>query len=158
MTATTLHPDIRARLDASFGAQGLMAHLGARLVAAAPGEVTLHLPFRPQLTQQHGYFHAGGTAAIADSAGGYAAFTLFPPGCDVLTTEFKLNLLNPAKGDWLEARGRVIKPGRTLTVCQLDVWGVTGSARQHVATGLQTLIRIPGALTADRPAGPGTEA
>ncbi|MFN3526823.1 MAG: PaaI family thioesterase, partial [Paracoccus sp. (in: a-proteobacteria)] len=112
-----------------------------------------------QLTQQHGYFHAGGTAAIADSAGGYAAFTLFPPGFNVLTTEFKLNLLNPATGDWLEAQGRVIKPGRTLTICQLDVWGVTGGgARQHVATGLQTLIRVPDILAAGRPASPGTEA
>ncbi|MFN3527169.1 MAG: PaaI family thioesterase, partial [Paracoccus sp. (in: a-proteobacteria)] len=72
MTDTTLDPDIHARLKASFDAQGLMAHLGAQLVAAAPGSVTLRLPFRPQLTQQHGYFHAGGTAAIADSAGGYA--------------------------------------------------------------------------------------
>lgn len=137
-----LAPDIRARLEESFAAQGLMRHLGAQLAAAAPGHVIIRLPFRPELTQQHGYFHAGGSAAIADSAGGYAAFTLFPQGAGVLTTEFKLNLLNPAKGDWLEAEGRVIKPGRTLTICQLDVWGVSAAGRSHVATGLQTLIRI----------------
>lgn len=139
---TELAPQVRARLDQSFAAQGLMRLLGAQITAAAPGHVTIRLPFRPELTQQHGYFHAGGSAAIADSAGGYAAFTLFPEGSGVLTTEFKLNLLNPAKGDWLEAEGRVLKPGRTLTVCQLDVWGVTAAARIHVATGLQTLIRI----------------
>ena len=139
----SIDPEIRARLEASFAAQGLMAHLGARLAAIAPGEVTLHLPFGGHLTQQHGYFHAGGTAAIADSAGGYAAFTLFPPGFNVLTTEFKLNLLSPAERDHLEATGRVIKAGRTLTICQLDVWGVTGTGRRHVATGLQTLIRVP---------------
>lgn len=137
-----IDPEIRARLEASFAAQGLMAHLGARIADIAPGCVTLHLPAGPHLTQQHGYFHAGGTAAIADSAGGYAAFTLFPPGFNVLTTEFKLNLLSPAQGDHLEATGRVIKPGRTLTICQLDVWGVTGAVRRHVATGLQTLIRV----------------
>lgn len=142
MTAPPLDPDTYNRLAASFAAQGLMAHLGAELMAAEPGRVTLRLPFRPELTQQHGYFHAGGTAAIADSAGGYAAFSLFPPGFNVLTTEFKLNLLNPAQGDWLEAQGRVIKPGRTLTICQLDVWGVTPQSRRHVATGLQTLIRV----------------
>lgn len=135
-------PEIRARLLASFAAQGLMAHLGARIAAIAPGCVTLHLPSGPHLTQQNGYFHAGGTAAIADSAGGYAAFTLFPPGFNVLTVEFKLNLLSPAQGDRLEATGRVIKPGRRLTICQLDVWGVSGDERRHVATGLQTLIRV----------------
>ncbi|WP_265500782.1 PaaI family thioesterase [Paracoccus beibuensis] len=142
MSQPELPPQTIDRLRASFDAQGLMAHLGASIVDVAPGLVTLRLPFRRELTQQHGYFHAGGTAALADSAGGYAAFTLFPPGHEVLTTEFKLNLLNPAQGDWLEAVGRVVKPGRTLTICQLDVWGVTATRRTHVATGLQTLICI----------------
>lgn len=85
--------------------------------------------------QKAGYFHAGGTSAIADSAGGYAGFTLFPEGSSVLTVEFKLNLISPAQGDYLEAVGRVIKNGRTLTICQLDVWGVDGKRRKHVATG-----------------------
>lgn len=142
MSDTEISADILARLRSSFDAQGLMALLGAMIVHVAPGRVTLRLPFRPELTQQHGYFHAGGTSALADSAGGYAAFTLFPPGHEVLTTEFKLNLLNPAQGDWLEATGRVVKAGRTLTICQLDVWGVAGQQRVHVATGLQTLICI----------------
>ena len=130
------------RIRDSFARQGLMSLLGAELDQIKAGLVTIRLPFRQELTQQHGYFHAGGTASIADSAGGYAGFTLFPENTSVLTVEFKLNLVNPAQGDWLEAEGRVIKPGRTLTICQLDVWGVTPERRTHVATGLQTLIRV----------------
>lgn len=152
MTPDDLDPQIRARLQDSFDAQGLMAHLGASLLDAAPGRVVLTLPYSAHLTQQHGYFHAGATSAIADSAGGYAAFTLFPPGSNVLTTEFKLNLLNPARGERLEAEGRVIKHGRTLTVCALDVWAIERAERCHVATGLQTLIRVPDLPAADFPA------
>lgn len=135
------------RIHDSFARQGLMHLLGAELADIKAGLVTIRLPFRPDLTQQHGYFHAGGTASIADSAGGYAGFTLFPENSSVLTVEFKLNLINPAQGDWLEAVGRVIKPGRTLTICQLDVWGVGPGKRIHVATGMQTLICVQ-----DRPA------
>ncbi|WCR09364.1 PaaI family thioesterase [Paracoccus stylophorae] len=130
------------RVRGSFERQGLMRHLGARMTDLRAGIVTLHLPFRAELTQQHGFFHAGGTAAIADSAGGYAGYTLFADGTEVLTTEFKLNLINPARGDLLEATGRVIKPGRTLTVCHLDVWAIAGETRIHCATGLQTLICV----------------
>lgn len=133
------------RVQDSFDRQGLMTHLGAQVARIRAGLVTLHLPYRPELTQQHGYFHAGGTSAIADSAGGYAGYTLFPEGSSVLTVEFKLNLINPARGDYLEATGRVIKPGRTLTICALDVWGVEGDHRTHCATGMQTLIRVAGA-------------
>lgn len=138
-----IDPETRARLEASFARQGLMAHLGASLAGIRRGVVTLAMDFRPELTQQHGFFHAGGTSSIADSAGGYAGFTMFPDGSEVLTVEFKLNLINPAKGDRLEATGRVIKPGRTLTICQLDVWAIDAGVRRHVATGLQTLIRVP---------------
>lgn len=137
-----LNPEIVARLEDSFAAQGLMQHLGAEISTIRCGEVVLRMPFRPQLSQQHGFFHAGATTALADSAGGYAAFTLFDPGQEVLTTEFKLNLLNPARGQAVEARGRVIKSGRTLSICQLDVWAEDGGTRSHVATGLQTLIRL----------------
>lgn len=133
-----------ARVQDSFDRQGLMTLLGARLADVRAGVVAIHLPFRPELTQQHGYFHAGGTSSIADSAGGYAGYTLFPDDSSVLTVEFKLNLINPARGDHLEAVGRVIKPGRTLTICQLDVWGVEGKDRLHCATGVQTLIRVAG--------------
>lgn len=135
-----LEPRNRARMEENFAAQGLMQHLGAEIVELRMGMTTLGLPYRPELTQQHGYFHAGGTSALADTAGGFAGFTLFPLDAQVLTVEFKLNLINPAQGDRLEAVGKVIKPGRTLTICQLDVWGVTGDSRKHVATGMQTLI------------------
>ncbi|GAA3433553.1 PaaI family thioesterase [Kutzneria kofuensis] len=119
-----------------------MAHLGARLGHVGPGVVHILLPARPEVTQQHGYFHAGATSAIADSAGGYAAYTLFPEGTSVLTVEFKINLLAPAVGEHLEAVGTVLKPGRTLTVCRLDVFAVQGEQRTLVAAGQQTLIQV----------------
>ncbi|MFB7927838.1 PaaI family thioesterase [Streptomyces sp. NPDC056039] len=119
-----------------------MAHLGARITRVAPGRVEIELPGRPEVTQQHGYFHAGATSAIADSAGGYAALTLFPEGTDVLTVEYKINLLAPAVGDRLEAVGTVLKAGRTLTVCRLEVFGLQDGRRGLVASGQQTLIRV----------------
>lgn len=128
------------RIRSSFAKQGFMAHLGVTIGHLAPGEVDLVVPFRSELTQQHGYFHAGATATIADSASGYAALSLFPTESGVLTTEFKINLINPAQGEQLIARGRVIKSGRTLTVCQSDVFGVTNGAEAHVATALLTMI------------------
>lgn len=139
---TALDDDVVDRVQRCFDQQGLMIHLGAKLAEVRAGLVTVRLPFRPELTQHHGFFHAGSTSAIADTAGGFAGFTLFPPESSVLTTEFKLNLISPARGDWLDATGRVIKAGRTLTICHLDVWGVTNGARVHVATGLQTLIQV----------------
>lgn len=137
-------PEVQARIRASFERQGLMRHLGARIAHVAPGRVHIVLPSRPEVTQQHGYVHAGATSAIADSAGGYAAFTVFPENTAVLTVEYKLNLLAPAEGDHLEAVGTVLKSGRTLTVCRLEVYGVQGSQRTLVATGQQTLIRVDG--------------
>ncbi|WP_033280673.1 PaaI family thioesterase [Streptomyces sp. NRRL F-525] len=136
-------PKVRKRVQDSFGLQGLMSHLGARLAHIGPGRVHIVLPVRPELTQQHGYVHAGATSTIADSAGGYAALTLFDEDSEVLTVEYKINLLAPAAGDHLEAIGTVLKPGRTLTVCQLEVYGVqTDGTRKLVANGQQTLIRV----------------
>ncbi|WBB64382.1 PaaI family thioesterase [Streptomyces sp. WMMC500] len=121
-----------------------MSHLGARISRIAPGLVRIVLPRRPEVTQQHGYFHAGATSAIADSAGGYAAYTLFPEDAEVLTVEYKINLLAPAVGDRLEAVGTVLKSGRTLTVCGLEVFGHRDDGvRKLVANGQQTLIRVP---------------
>ncbi|MBU8545609.1 MULTISPECIES: PaaI family thioesterase [Roseomonadaceae] len=137
------------RVRDSFDRQGLMAHLGATLTEIRRGLVVIRLPYRAELTQQHGYFHAGGTSAIADSAGGYAGFTLFPPDSSVLTVEFKLNLLNPAEGEALEATGRVVKSGRTLTICTLEVAALRAGQRIPVAIGQQTLICLAG-----RPDGP----
>jgi uncharacterized protein (TIGR00369 family) len=137
-------PEVKARIRASFERQGLMRYLGAHIAHIAPGRVHIVLPSRPQVTQQDGYFHTGATSAIADSAGGCAAFTLFPENTSVLTVEDKINLLAPALGDHIEALGTVLKSGRTLTVCRLEVFGVQGRQRTLVATGQQTLIRVSG--------------
>lgn len=137
-------PEVEARIRASFERQGLMDHLGARIVHVAPGRVRIVLPRRHEVTQQHGYFHAGATSAIADSAGGYAAFTVFPENTSVLTVEYKINLLAPAAGDHLEAVGTVVKSGRTLTVCRLEVLAVEDGTQTLVATGQQTLICVNG--------------
>ncbi|GAA0269763.1 hotdog fold thioesterase [Actinomadura nitritigenes] len=135
---------VRARIQASFDRQGLMRHLGARLTHIGPGRVNISLPTRPEVTQQNGYFHAGATSAIADTAGGYAAFTLFPEGTSVLTVEYKINLLAPAEGERIEAEGTVLRPGRTLTVCRLEVFAVREERRKLVAAGQQTLICVEG--------------
>ena len=137
-------PDVRARVRASFERQGLMSLLGARLTRVAAGQVHIVLPSRPEVTQQHGYIHAGATGAIADTAGGYAALTLFPDDREVLTVEYKINLLAPAAGDHIEAVGTVLKSGRTLSVCRLEVFGVRGEQRTLVAAGQQTLFCVDG--------------
>lgn len=124
----------------SFARQGYMAHLRADLTRLEPGLVEIEVGFRSELTQQHGFFHAGVTASIADTAGGYAGYSLFPPNSSVLTVEFKINLIAPAKGDRLRARGEVIKPGRTLAICDLKVFAIAGERELLCATGLQTLI------------------
>jgi len=136
--------EVRERVQASFDRQGLMTHLGARIAHIGPGEVHIVLPSRPEVTQQHGYFHAGATSSIADSAGGYAAFTLFPEGTSVLTVEFKINLLAAADGERAIALGRVVRSGRTLTVCTLDAYVEKAGRRTHCATGTQTLMTLVG--------------
>jgi uncharacterized protein (TIGR00369 family) len=138
------NPGYAQRVQASFDRQGAMALLGARLVRVAPGECDIELPFKPELTQQHGYFHGGIIGTIADSAGGYAAFSLMPADSSVLTVEFKMNLLAPGDGDLLIARGRVVKAGRTLVVTQIDVF-VSKSGRETLcATLLETLMTMHG--------------
>lgn len=135
-------PQTQARVRDSFARQGLMRHLGAEITEIAPGRVRIVLPSRPEVTQQHGYIHAGATSAIADSAGGYAALTLFPENSEGLTVEYKLNLLSPALGDHIEAVGTVLKPGRTITVCRLEVFAIRDGQAKLVATGQQTMIRV----------------
>lgn len=141
---SALDPAVEARLRDSFDRQGFMGHLGARLGALAPGRVAVEVGAAAHLTQQHGFFHAGVSASLADTAGGYAAFTMFAPDAAVLTTEFKLNLLAPAKGERLVATGAVVRHGRTLTVCDLEVHAWTAGAAVLVAKGLQTLIQLAG--------------
>ena len=132
------------RVRASFARQGAMALIGAQLTAVGPGYAAIELVPRPELSQQHGYVHAGILAALADSAGGYAGYTLFPEDSSVLTVEYKLNLLAPAAGDRLEAIGTVLRPGRTLSICRLEVFAVSDAGRKLVAAGQQTLISVPG--------------
>jgi uncharacterized protein (TIGR00369 family) len=145
MTAFTApDPDFAARVRASFDRQGAMTLIGARLVRVEPGLVAIELPFLADLTQQHGFFHAGMTSAIADTAGGYAGYTLFPAASSVLTVEFKINLLAPGRGERLVATGRVRKPGRTLTVCDLEVVAVQDGRETVCAVGMQTLICLAG--------------
>ncbi|AWK86412.1 PaaI family thioesterase [Azospirillum thermophilum] len=114
-------PDWKARCLASFERQPIVRTLGIELAAVEPGFCEMRLPFREELTQQHGYFHAGMVSTLADNAGGYAAYSLMPAGSEVLAVEFKVNLLSPAKGEVMIARARVVKPGRTLVITTVEV-------------------------------------
>src|SRR5262245_11603629 len=114
------NPDFERMVRESFSKQRIMATLGASLERVGAGEAEIHLPSREDLTQQHGFMHAGIVATILDSACGYAAFSLMPAGFGVLSVEFKINLLAPAQGDILVARARVLRAGRTMTVCQAE--------------------------------------
>ena len=134
--------DPAARVQASFGQQSIMALLGARLGAVEPGRVDIVLPYRADLCQQNGFLHAGISTTIADSAGGYAAFTLFGPGEDVLTSEFKMNFLAPAKGDRFLATGRVVKPGKRLSICQVEMHAYDGEQATLCVIGLLTAVRV----------------
>jgi uncharacterized protein (TIGR00369 family) len=141
---TPPNPLYAERVRASFMRQAAMQLIGARLVAVTPGEVTIELPVRDELTQQHKYVHGGIVGMIADSAGGYAAFTLMPADASVLTVEYKINMLAPATGERLIARGSVLKPGRTLSIARADVFGVSGGQEKRVATLQQTLMVMHG--------------
>lgn len=136
--------DFAARVRDSFSRQNAMAHIGASLTRVEPGLAEIELPYRPEVTQQHGYFHGGISTMIADSAGGYAGYSLFPADSSVLTVEFKVSLVAPAKGEKLVATARVIKPGRTLTVCDLEVHAVERGRSTLCLKGLQTLICLHG--------------
>lgn len=137
-------PAYAERVAASFARQRIMQHLGAELGELRPGFCQIRLPFRPELTQQHGYVHAGVIGTIADSAGGYAGYTLMPRDSSVLTVEYKLNLLAPARGEALIAEGQVIRAGRTLVVCRADVVAAEGEDRTLCATLIQTLMTMHG--------------
>jgi uncharacterized protein (TIGR00369 family) len=137
-------PDFEARVRASFQRQQVMATLGARLTRVAPGETDVELSFRSDLTQQHGFLHAGIVTTILDSACGYAAFSLMPADAAVLSIEFKTNLLAPARGELLVARARVVRAGRTITVCQADGVMVDGGREVHVATMTATMMTVLG--------------
>ena len=132
------------RVRASFAQQGAMALIGAELIAVEPGYCSIALAPRPELSQQHGYVHAGILATLVDSAGGYAGYTLFPEGSSVLTVEYKLNLLAPAQGERIVAEGFVVKPGRTLAVTGGEIHAERGDNRTLVALMQQTLMVMHG--------------
>jgi uncharacterized protein (TIGR00369 family) len=136
---TPVDPSYESRVRASFGRQKAMVLIGARLGAVAPGRVEVNLPFRDDLTQQKGYVHGGILGMIADSACGYAAYSLMPATASLVTVEYKINILAPGQGT-LVARGEVVKPGRTLTVARAEVYSADG---KHVASMQQTLMMLP---------------
>ena len=136
--------EFESRVRASFARQRVMDTMGATLTRVAPGEIEIELPFDDRLTQQHGFLHAGVVTTVLDSACGYAAYTLMNPGSEVLAIEFKVNFLAPAVGDKLVARARVVRAGRTITVCQADGMMLRGDDERHVATMVATMITARG--------------
>ena len=137
-------PRWEARVRDSFAKQRLMTTLGARLEHVAPGAVDIALPYEEANTQQHGFVHAGALAAIADSACGYAALTLMPADAAVLSIEFKINMLAPARAPVLIARGAVVKAGRTITVCRAEVVAPSDDGERIVAAMQATMMTVQG--------------
>jgi len=144
--------EICESITASFARQGLMGRLGAELVSVAPGAVDIRLPFSDGVSQQHGYFHAGAIASVADSAAGYSGLSVAPVGMTALAVEFKINLMRPGVGDAVVAKGRVLRAGRTLSVCTAEVFiEVDGELTKQCAQLQQTLVILP--AEDGRPAG-----
>jgi len=141
---TVKDPNFAARIQKRFDAQGIMGHLGTRLVSVSPGTCEVELPYSDTVSQQHGFFHGGVIGTIADSAGGYAAFSLMDADDGILTVEYKLNLVAPASGELLIARGGVLRPGKTLTVTRAEVSVVKDGTETVCAAMQQTLMRIVG--------------
>lgn len=137
-------PDYPTRVRESLARQAFMELLGVTLTHVAPGEVHLAFPVRDELLQQHGSVHAGALASVMDSAAGYAAFTLMPAGSGVVSVEFKVNLLEPARGERIEARARVVRAGRTLTSVAAEAWAMEASGERLVATFSGTMMCLVG--------------
>jgi uncharacterized protein (TIGR00369 family) len=135
-------PNYRARVEESFARQKTMGTLKIALVRVEPGEVELMFPYQDAFTQQHGFVHAGVLATALDTACGYAAFSLMSPEAAVLSIEFKINLLAPAQGDHFRIIGRVIKPGRTITVCQAEAFACRGDQSKLVASMTGTMMAV----------------
>ncbi len=136
-------PDFENRVRESFDRQKLMRTIGAQLTRVLPGDVEISLPYSEDLTQQHGFVHAGIIATIADTACGYAAFSLMPGDMAVLTVEYKINLMSPAVGELFLAKGRVIRPGKTISVCTAEVMAHQRGQVKTVATVLATMMALP---------------
>lgn len=137
-------PDFERKVSDSFSRQGLLRTLGARLAAVRPGYCEILVDFDERLTQQHGFFHAGVSGAIADTAMGYAGFTLMPPDSTVLSVEYKINLVAPADGERLVTRARVVRSGRTLKVCTAEVVAIKGGQETLCAVAQSTMMCLMG--------------
>jgi len=138
------NPEFETRVRESFARQPFMAFIGAEIAVVEPGFCEIHLPYRPELTQQHGFVHGGALATLADNAAGYAAFSLMPADASVLTVEYKLNIIRPGLGDKMTARARVIKPGRTITVVESNVFGTKDGKEVMCVTSIQTIMALHG--------------
>ena len=136
------NPDALTRMQAAFDRQGIMATLGITVAEVAPGRVTLTCPFRADLTQHHGFLHAGVITTAMDSAAGFAAFTLMDEGAEVLTAEFKASFLAPARGQSFRMVGEVIKPGRTLTFVESRAYAIDGDKDTLIATLSATMMAV----------------
>src|SRR5271170_7257916 len=141
---TPRNPDYAARVHDSFARQGFMTHIGAAIETLAPARCVLTVSHRPALTQQHGFFHGGVIGALADNAAGYAAFTLADPDATILTVEYKINLLEPGRGERLAASAQLLRAGRRIATCQVDVWVFAGERRTRCAAALVTLMYLAG--------------
>jgi uncharacterized protein (TIGR00369 family) len=135
-------PQYRSRVEASFNQQQVMKTLGVKIESLQPGEIELMMPYGIAYTQQHGFMHAGIIATVLDNACGYAAFSLMPDDVAILTVEFKTNLLAPARGERFLFRGKVVKPDRTITVCEAQAFAVGGGEEKLVATMTGTLMAL----------------
>ena len=144
-------PGFESRVKASFARQDFMRLIGAELVRIVPGRCEIRLPYRRELAQQHGYFHGGVTGAIADTAAGYAAYSLMPADATILTIEYKINLLAPAEGEELIARARVKRSGRTVTVVGGEVVAQRDDGESQIAEMLATMLCLRG--RSDNPRG-----
>jgi uncharacterized protein (TIGR00369 family) len=136
------NPDYANAVRDSFARQGLMATLAARIVVVEPGFCVIEMPHAPGVSQQQGFFHGGAIGAIADTAAGYAAYSLMPAGSEILTVEYKLNLVRAAVPPTLRAEGRVLRAGKTLTVCRADVYHEAANGMEPCALLQSTLMRV----------------
>ena len=144
MSFEPLDSNFEDRIRDSFSRQGFMGFIGAELTDIRPGTCEIQVPYKKELSQQHGFFHAGIIGTLADNSGGYAAFSLMPSDSSILTVEYKLNIMAPGDGELLIARARVLKPGRTLSICRPEVFVVKKGVRTLCATALMTLMALHG--------------
>jgi len=143
MTLRPKDPDFEKRIRESFDRQKFMTFIHAKLNTVSPGFCEIQIPFSENISQQHGFFHAGIIGTVADNAAGYAAYSLMSSTSSILTVEFKLNLISPADGDLLIGNAQVLKYGRTLTICRSDVFSVKDGVRKLCAASQSTLIELP---------------